>query len=60
VTSKKSPSDVAKSIIEKFPGSSLTTKTGSLLTAASITAWMSSKEVYVFDGINYLIMEVYS
>ncbi|KAJ3092732.1 NADPH-dependent diflavin oxidoreductase 1 [Quaeritorhiza haematococci] len=44
------PKEVATSLINMFPGDSLVAKSGSVLVASSIAAFLISKEIYIVDA----------
>ncbi|KAL2912380.1 atp4 subunit B of the stator stalk of mitochondrial F1F0 ATP synthase [Polyrhizophydium stewartii] len=44
------PSVVAESLIKVFPGESMAAKSGSVLVAASVAAFLISKEIYIIDA----------
>jgi F-type H+-transporting ATPase subunit b len=44
------PEETANSLINLFPGSSIASKSGSVLAISSIAAWLISKEIYLLDA----------
>ncbi|KAI8915810.1 hypothetical protein EDD86DRAFT_196895 [Gorgonomyces haynaldii] len=49
-TARPEPAAVASSLIDLFPGNSVAAKSSSVLVAASVAAWLISKEIYILDA----------
>lgn len=45
----KDPKAVAQSLVDMFPGSNMVQKSGSVLIASSLAAYIVSKEIYILD-----------
>lgn len=48
-TARPDPKEKAQALINLFPGESLAAKTGSVLVASSVAAFLISKEIYIVD-----------
>ncbi|KAI9205122.1 uncharacterized protein BJ171DRAFT_581329 [Polychytrium aggregatum] len=48
-TKRPEPKEVAKAILDKFPGNNPVSKSGTVLLTASVAAWLVSKEIYIVD-----------